>query len=169
MLRPPEFQEGLQFMQAPYGLLVSGRTDHNQVFRGFQRILDSPGEVAGDREFLLIAEDPVDSFFSRGTADPPRHPKAFQAVLDLLRHRGVVFRPPVRDKGVISLFVHPFTAFVLRSFYHFKAWMYELQGRILPHGICGIYGLWLPFWESCVTILLADCLKLQSKKEFIIL
>ena len=119
MLRPPKLQEGLQLMKAPCGLLIPRRADHDQILRGSQGFLDPSGKVAGDREFLLIPEDPVDSFLSRGAADTFRHAKPLQALLDLLCHRDIPLRPPVGNKGVIFLFFHAITAFVFRFFLSF--------------------------------------------------
>ena len=65
------FEKELNFLLAPDRLDITRRTDADQVFTVYDRVFDIVVEVAGRRQFVLVAENTADRLDPQFLADAP--------------------------------------------------------------------------------------------------
>ena len=83
------FEKELNFLLAPDRLDITRRTDADQVFTVYDRVFDIVVEVAGRRQFVLVAENTADRLDPKLSANAPRNDVALDPVLDLYSYFGV--------------------------------------------------------------------------------
>ena len=135
MILSSQTNECLQLVQAPTRLLVSVRTNHNQILRISQRCFDPGREVTGDLQLLLISEYSVDARLPRQRANSTRNAEVLQALLNLSCNRSVPRCSPIRDKSVVFLLPHTITALNIGSLFYSNSYSCDLQAETFYGGL----------------------------------